>query len=159
MTPDPYGDAFDESVDEFMEASQDPMDREISSEVLGGYVVNWRTLEDPEAIAEAWRELRDWVEWFSTRYDIPSSLIPDCWWRHGALVEELSALHSAHKASFDPSDTGYGPASWHERLTLARARFSTAYKSGCTNGHVDPRPREFPDDDEAWTRWIRSTHA
>lgn len=159
MTYDAYDGAFDASVDEFLDEHYDPMNRHAASEVIGGVVVNWRTLDDPEQIAERWAELRDWVEWFVVRYEIPNSLIPDCWWRHGALVEELSALSTAHAASFDPSDTGYGPVSWHERLTLARARFSSAYKSGCVNGHVDPRVREMPQEGDAWNVWIRSSHA
>ena len=52
--------------------------------------------------------LRDWVEWFTVRYDVPVSVVPNCWWRHGALVEELSALHVAHLAAFDASDAGFG---------------------------------------------------
>lgn len=159
MTQSLGGDTFDASVDEILEASYNPMNRDTSSEMIGGFVVNWRALEDREAIAAAWTALRDWVEWFAVRYEIPSTLIPDCWWQHGALVEELSALHTAHAASFDPSDTGYGPVSWHERLTLARARFATAYKNGCLDGHVKPRQRAFPDVDVEWDTWIRTTHA
>src|SRR5690606_6906044 len=81
-----------------------------SSEPIGARIINWRTLTDNDA-ADAWGPLREWVEWMTTRYNIPLSVIPDCWWKHGALVEELSALHIAHQAAFDDSDSGFGPIS------------------------------------------------
>ncbi len=138
----------------------DVMDRDTTSEAIGGFVVNWRDLDNAEA-ADAWEQLREWVEWFTYRYEIPHTVIPDCWWKHGPLVEELSALHTAHVAAFDPGDSGFGPISWHERLTLARDRFKAAYKNGCLNGHTDPRPRSWNEviDEQEWAAWCKSTHA
>jgi hypothetical protein len=52
--------------------------------------------------------LRDWVEWFTVRYQISESVVP-------VLVQarrprrELSALHTAHTVAFHPSDSGFGP--------------------------------------------------
>jgi len=151
--PDMDVDDLFESADRF-----DFSDRDGDSAPLGVHIVNWRD-QDDDLAADAWDSLRSWVEWFLFRYDVPPTLIPDCWFRHGALVEELSALHVAHVAAFDPADTGFGPISWHERFTLARDRFKAAYKNGCLNGHVDPRPRVWQVDAQEWAAWCTSTHA
>lgn len=131
-----------------------------NSDPLGSQVVNWRTLRNEDA-ADEWRQLREWVEWFAVRYAIPHSTVPTCWWQHGALVEELSALHTAHLAAFHDTDSGYGPISWHERLTPATARLTRAYGGGCTHGHQTLKPRSWTGatDEQEWDTWITQTHA
>jgi len=120
--------------------------------------VNWRTLAPGEA-ARVWEALREWVEWFTVRYDIPLTTVPACWYRHGQLVEELSALHTLHQVSFDPADTGYGPIGFHERLTPALTRLARA-GSGCATSHIDLKPRTWPSRPGAdWDAWITQTHA
>ena len=66
----------------------DPGTRYGNSSPIGGLVTNWRELSGTEA-AERWNALRDWVEWWTTRYNIPVSVVPNCWWQHGNIVEEL----------------------------------------------------------------------
>lgn len=122
--------------------------------------LNWRTLDDTAAHAE-WVALRGFVEWFTTRYAIPPSVVPDCWWAHGALVEELSALHAAHTAWFDAQDTGLGPITWHEHLAVALPRLSRAYGGGCNNGHKTTKPRSWTavTDEQEWDAWTNRSHA
>ncbi|MCK6065756.1 MULTISPECIES: hypothetical protein [Microbacterium] len=129
------------------------------TEPTGVPPVDWRSLSADEARA-AWTALRRWVEWFTVRYGVPVSVVPSCWWKHGALVEELSALHVFHQASFDKNDSGYGPLEWHERLTHAQSRLQHA-GSGCTSGHYELKPRSWAGEtDEAeWDAWIDQTHA
>ncbi|MCR2764995.1 hypothetical protein NQ152_15930 [Microbacterium sp. zg.B48] len=138
----------------------DPTARHGDSTPLGARIVNWRHLSDADARA-VWGELRGWVEWFIIRYRVPESTVPACWWKHGQLVEELSALHTAHTAAFDTSDTGFGPIGWHERLSLALPRLTRAYAGGCSNGHRDITPRSTgsaPDEQE-WDAWTSQAHA
>lgn len=135
------------------------IDRGIPLNAAGGYVVDWYTLPDSDA-ASAWDALRLWVEWVTVRYNVAQSVVPACWYRHGALVEELSALHTAHRASFDSSDAGYGPVGWHERLAIALPRLTRAYGGGCNNGHQFARPRTWPAGHEAdWVAWTTQAHA
>ncbi|MFB8385582.1 hypothetical protein ACFC3F_00400 [Microbacterium sp. NPDC055910] len=131
-----------------------------TSAAIAAHVVNWRTLTDEGAPVE-WAALRAWVEWFTVRYHVPHSVIPNCWWQHGALVEELSALHTAHTVSFDSSDTGYGPVGFHEHLTLAHPRLTRAYGGGCNNGHQATRPRSWTNvtDEKEWAAWTTTGHA
>mgnify|MGYP004504021007 CR=1 FL=1 len=77
------------------------------------------------------------------------------------LVEELSALHTAHIAAFDPSDTGFGPISWHERLAIAVPRLTRAYGGGCATEHRVTKPRTWDGvtDEAAWTAWTIQAHA
>ncbi|KQP67707.1 hypothetical protein ASF40_20300 [Microbacterium sp. Leaf288] len=134
-------------------------DHDGPSDPLGAHVVDWRRLSDRDA-RDVWVALRAWVEWFTVRYYVPVSVVPNCWWKHGALVEELSALHIAHLASFDESDTGLGPIGWHERLSLALPRLSRA-GAGCASGHNDTRPRSWSHaiDEQEWDAWTRTAHA
>lgn len=138
----------------------DPGTRYGNSSPIGGLATNWRELSDAEA-TERWAALRDWVQWWTTRYNIPVSVVPNCWWQHGNIVEELSALHTAHVAAFDASDAGFGPIGWHERLAIAVPRLSRAYGGGCNNGHKPPKPRSWAEvtDEQEWTAWTSQAHA
>lgn len=131
-----------------------------SSAPIGAHVVNWRTLPDRDAWV-AWERLQAWVEWFTVRYRISEAVVPPCWFQHGQLVEELSALHTAHTVAFDPADTGLGPIGWHERLSLALPRLSKAYSGGCARGHDEPKPRTWAGvvDEQHWAAWTSQAHA
>lgn len=126
--------------------------------MLGIRVINWRTLEDEDA-PQVWTDLRDWVIWFTHRYNIASRKIPPCWFKHGALVEELSGLHTAWLVSYDSLDAGYGPIGWHERLAVAIPRLATWYNGECHNGHTE-LPQACDDAVPVeWADWIRKSHA
>ena len=151
---------FDDQIADDMTSTPYPPASQVASEVLGVQVVNWRTLPDHKAPA-AWQALRAWVDWFTVRYDIPVSTVPVCWFKHPALVEELSALHTAHTASFDHRDTGLGPIGFHERLSLALPRLTKAYAGGCSRGHSPHTPRSWSGvtDEREWDAWTRKAHA
>tara|TARA_R100000365_G_scaffold3528_1_gene11928 strand:- start:36219 stop:36707 length:489 start_codon:yes stop_codon:yes gene_type:complete len=142
-----------------LDSDDDAFDWSGDAPTLGVHVVRWRDLPDEEARAE-WAALRDWVEWLTVRYDVPVSVVPTCWWRHGALVEELSALHTAWRTGFDATDSGFGPVGWHERWALAQARLRHAYTGSCSSGHKDPKHRSWAGttDDEEWDAWTSQAH-
>ncbi|MEJ1154624.1 hypothetical protein [Microbacterium marmarense] len=142
-----------------MAAGPDPYARAGSADAIGGHTVNWSRLSDDSAQTE-WIRLREWVEWFTVRYTVPVSVVPNCWWKHGALVEELSALWIAHLAAFDTSDTGLGAIGWHERLALAQSRLQRA-GAGCASTHNETRPRSWVNatDEQEWNAWVAQTHA
>ena len=132
-------------------------DRDGGDEFLAAIVINWRELLASDA-PDAWNNLRDWVEWLIQRYDVPDVVIPDCWWRHGDLTEELSALYAAWVASFDSTDSGYGPVGWHERWSPAKDRLRKHYNGQCKNGHKTATPRTMPPADQKWKDWAKSSH-
>ena len=126
--------------------------------MLGIRVINWRTLEDEDA-PQVWTDLRSWVVWFTHRYNIAPRKIPPCWFKHGALVEELSALHTAWLVSYDSLDAGYGPIGWHERLAVALPRLATWYNGECHNGHTELLQTGDDTIPTEWADWIRQSHA
>lgn len=140
-------------------SDEDVDDRD--AQMLGVTIVNWRELTTVEAPA-AWQALGGWVDWFLNRYDIPEQKIPSCWWQHGAVVEELSALHTAWLVSFDETDSGYGPIGFHERLAVAMQRIAGHYHGQCADAHQArnlTRRAQQPDADKAWLAWSRTSHA
>ena len=77
--------------------------------------------------------LRDWVDWFITRWQIAPSEVPPCWWRHGPIMAELYALWCCYQLAHASTDSGAGPLSFMERLVGARQRLrSTTSSAGCT---------------------------
>lgn len=151
----------DDEIDRILRDSSplevgDFLNRGGSSQPIGSTVINWRNLRDEDAV-QAWSDLRDFVEWFCTRYEITSTMVPDCWYKHPNLVEELSALHTAHTVAFDEADGGWGPIGWHERLTVAMGRIRNAYSNTCRNGHAPITPRTWPTQPD-WTSWTTQAH-
>jgi hypothetical protein len=108
--------------------------------------LDWRSLT-AEAAAAAWTELDAWTRWLVHRYAVDPREIPPCWYRHGALVEELSALYEAHTAAYDSSGNRSGPAEWHHTFALVRGRIrELSARTGCRAGEHrhDPVPT-WPD--------------
>jgi hypothetical protein len=137
----------------------DPLARGGSDAAPGSRAVRWRDLPPEQARVE-WETLRQWVEWVTTRFDVPVTLIPDCWWKHPALVEELSALHVAWRTAYDKQDTGLGPVMWLERWHNAKARLRAAYPGSCTNGHQPHKRRSWADttSQDDWNAWASDAH-
>ena len=76
-------------------------------------------------------------------------------------MEELCALHTAWLVSFDPTDAGYGPIGWHERLTVSIQRISAWYHGQCAETHQERiGAKRLPaDSDTGWLAWTRTSHA
>jgi hypothetical protein len=99
--------------------------------------LRWPDL-DRDAAAQAWAWLIDWVGWLVDRYEIAEE-IPACWYRHGPLIEELTALAAGWHTAYDDNARGDEPLIWHERLARARARLRDWDDfTRCRNGeHTD----------------------
>lgn len=111
-------------------------------EILGSKPrpVDWARLTG-DAAAEALAVLAAWVGWLARRYAIDPREIPLCWAEHGEFVEELSALHTAHRAAYDHDGSPAGPADWHATLANTRARLHrAASRTGCRAGLHRPSP-------------------
>ena len=106
--------------------------------------IDWTRLSGPPA-DEAREALAEWVRWLVTHYAIDPREVPPCWAEHGDLFEELSALHTAHRAAFDPAGPPIGPADWHTMLANTRARLQMAVAgTGCRVGrHRAPTAPEW----------------
>jgi hypothetical protein len=100
----------------------------------------WSALTGEEA-ALAWATLIGWVDWLTARYGL-AEVLPACWYRHGALVEELTALRCAWTAAYtDPQARPAEPALWHDLLARTLARIRDWDRQECSLGtHRDDEP-------------------
>ncbi|MDJ0358353.1 hypothetical protein [Paenarthrobacter sp. PH39-S1] len=106
----------------------------------------WRDM-DPRTAEAVWKHLGQWVQWLVDTYHLPTSVVPDCWWKHSDMVAELYGLQRAEQASYTEDDGGFGPITFHERLTssIERMREHTARQAAWayrpTGNHREPSRR------------------
>jgi hypothetical protein len=100
----------------------------------------WHMLTSEQA-EQRWLELRAWVDWFVIRTNIGPKEIPDCWYLHGGLVDELEALRWAWIETNKPDARGVDPIWWREAVHRARTRWPLFNPNGCGTTHTETRPR------------------
>ena len=89
----------------------------------GPTVFRWTDLPASTA-GSAWSGLRDWTDWLTARHQVRE--VPrGCWWRHGFVVEELTALWWAWQAAYAEDADPSSPLAWLEHLDRARERLRT----------------------------------
>lgn len=124
--------------------------------------ITWRiNPADPErtldaATAEAtWNELRDWVEWLVERYALDHRTVPPCWFLHGALVDELTALWGAWQVAYSPMASPADPANWMQILANTRARLAEwTARRGCRPDDHRPDKPQLISPIEGWDEQI-----
>lgn len=95
--------------------------------------VRWDTLT-AEAAQRELGQLATWVARLVDRYQLDARTVPPCWPDHGALIEELSALHTAWQSSYALTAPGNAPLVWHASFAACRARMSEyTVRTGCTS--------------------------
>ena len=111
----------------------------------------WRELDVDQARA-TWTALNSFVDWLVRRYDL-ADVIPHCWYLHGALIEELTALWASWTAAYlDPRAEPNAPIVWHERFAGFRERLSSWDRMACAPcGHREGTPVDWEPDAEAFT--------
>ena len=112
----------------------------------------WHMLTAEQA-ERRWLELRAWVEWFVVRNDIGPKEIPDCWYLHGGLVDELEVLRWAWIETNKPESKGTDPTWWREAVQRARARWPLFNPNGCGTAHTETRPRVMAGQ-RAWKNFL-----
>ena len=121
-------------------ASDDDDDRGEESE-YAAYC--WR-YASPAQKKRLWGQLREWVDWVNGRYFSTSwESIRPCWFRHPAVVEELTALWAAWEAAYrapDDGGEGFSDAAlwWHEKLHTVVLRLWDKQFAECKAGHQEP---------------------
>ena len=113
----------------------------------------WHMLTAEQA-EKRWIELRAWVEFLVQRNNIGAKEIPDCWYLHGGLVDELEALRWAWLEANRPEAKGTDPIWWRETLGRARTRWHQFNPNGCsTRSHSESTPRPFTDEKD-WRNFL-----
>ena len=103
----------------------------------------WHMLTAEQA-EQRWLELRAWVDWFVVRNNIGPKEIPDCWYLHGGLVDELEALRWAWIDTNKPESRGIDPIWWREAVHRARTRWPLFNPNGCGTTHTETGPGSWP---------------
>lgn len=120
----------------------------------------WPKVPAAEA-AEAWEELRRWVEQLLERFShLDHHAIPMCWWRHNGHVEALVALRDHERMCYFDSSPPTAGVEWHRAFRDIEARLREWTSTlACGSAH-DPRPR--PDrvtDPREWEEFVAAdTH-
>lgn len=97
-------------------------------------------------------ELAEWVNSLQVRYATESDWLKPCWWRHGFVVEELTALREAWLAVYDasdPIDRAIG-LKWHEDAEKCRERIRKTISIGSGCSAVSHMPEDPVTDDPRW---------
>ncbi|RRQ25324.1 hypothetical protein DK926_23920 [Rhodococcus sp. Eu-32] len=102
----------------------------------------WRYLDRAQA-RQLWHELTDWTTWIRERYELDTK-IPPCWYRHGPVVEELSALMAAWTDAYYRGDEYRDDlTAWHTQWfwpVISRIRTITDFET-CTHERCTATPR------------------
>ncbi len=115
---------------------------------------SWRKLDEKRA-GDTWKTLSEFVSWLVERYDL-GDLVPSCWWCHGAITEELTALWTGWIVAYaDPEAEPDAPLVWHERFAQCRARIAEWDRMGCAQrGHRAGAPAEWRPDEVAFSSFV-----
>jgi hypothetical protein len=117
---------------------------------------HWQAL-DAVGAAHTWTAIAVFVAWLVARYDL-GDVVPRCWWTHGALVEELTALWAAWSAAYvDPDASADAPILWHERFAASRARLAEWDRLGCAQrGHRESTSTDWAHEAGAFDEFVRA---
>ncbi|PVE19298.1 hypothetical protein [Arthrobacter sp. Bz4] len=129
-------------------------------EKVNGVTYRWRELTAVQA-GIVWTDLAVWVRWLVATYQLTTSVVPDCWWRHTEIVAELYALHRAELVSYVSDDPGFGPLAFHERLPHAVERLRNHTRTaGCVGlqSHKEPALRMLRLDALGFVEWQAASH-
>lgn len=113
----------------------------------------WRYLDPYEQVA-LFHEVRDWVDWMVVRYQVGSVVMP-CWYKHGAAIEELTALYVSWRATYQRKPRAYSDdlTAWHDRWfwPCIRRIESEHFFKGCTRlQHDQGKDRTVVTDPDAF---------
>ena len=116
---------------------------------------DWRTLTGEDRTT-AWRQLREWVQWFVQRYGLDARLVPPCWYLHPALVDLRSALRDQHRAAHQRLSPGSAPATWQVTFVQLEPRLRDwTARTGCTRDtHREEPAITWPADQARWQQHL-----
>ena len=107
---------------------------EIQQTYIPSVPVCWPSLKRDEKHGHL-EALARWLTWLQRRYALDHRVLPPCWAQHGALVEELSALHTAWGVAYAVATGPEVPLRWHGEFASARHRLAGwVARSGCRPG-------------------------
>jgi hypothetical protein len=117
--------------------------------------VVWEDLSAGEAF-DTWTDLGGWVTWLVRRFRLRPREVPPCWFRHAAVVEELTALWGSWRVAYGEDQPATSAAEWLHMFFDARLRLAEwMARAGCTaTEHRDDPDVAWADDDPELGRHI-----
>ncbi|MER5890449.1 hypothetical protein ABT160_42035 [Streptomyces sp. NPDC001941] len=123
-----------------------------------GAPVVWHEVkgEDREAL---WTEFTAWVIRMADAFELTTEQLPHaCWWEHGAVVAELTALWTGWESAFgSEQDAAAGPYLWHDAWARGIERIGRSWLGECTNGYHQPKTRTVMGTNPAYRKKIIDT--
>ncbi|MFX4293628.1 hypothetical protein [Streptomyces bohaiensis] len=112
----------------------------------------WDAME-PADRAERLVQLQQWVTWLRTTHELHKE-IPECWYRHSAVLERMTALYAGWcRAYINPTPgRDHAELEWITALDSAIPRMKLA---ACASGHDPKRPPQ-PVSDTGFTDFLSS---
>ncbi|MCZ1012274.1 hypothetical protein [Streptomyces lydicus] len=107
-----------------------------------GAPVLWHKV--PEEQREAlWGEFTAWVIRMADLYELTTEQLPHaCWWEHGGLVAELTALWTGWESAYNnEEDAAAGPYLWQDAWSRGVERIGRMWLGECTNGYHREKSR------------------
>ncbi|WP_433463965.1 hypothetical protein [Spirillospora sp. CA-128828] len=107
-----------------------------------GTPIIWHKLQ-PDLAAALWEPFTQWVVWLADTYALTVHQLPRCWYQHGGVIQELTALWTSWLSAHDrdKGDAGAAVYLWQDALGRALDRFSK-WLGQCVNGSHKPRDRD-----------------
>lgn len=99
-----------------------------------GHAVDWAAVDGPERAALL-SGLARFVAELVARQRL-QRIVPPCWWRHPAGVEELGALWQARSFAYDPARDASAPSWWRDVLERGVLRLREIFEP-CADGHTE----------------------
>ncbi|MBM9623947.1 hypothetical protein ACWGRF_03740 [Streptomyces zhihengii] len=123
---------------------------------VAGAPVVWHRIEDEEVRAALWAEFTSWVIQMADTYELTTEQLPhSCWWEHGSVVAELTALWTGWESSYgNEEDAAAGPYLWHDAWSRAVERIGRMWLGECTNGYHQQKSRTMWGTDPAYRQKV-----
>lgn len=120
-----------------------------------GAPVVWHKLSADERGA-LWIEFAAWVVRMADQYELTTEQLPHaCWWEHGAVVAELTALWTGWESAYgNEEDAAAGPYLWHDAWSRGIERIGRMWLGECTNGYHNEKSRTLWGTDPAYRKKI-----
>ncbi|WP_326581759.1 DUF4913 domain-containing protein (plasmid) [Actinacidiphila glaucinigra] len=108
-----------------------------------GAPVVWHDLQAEER-DRLWAAFTSWVVRIADQYELTTEQLPHaCWWEHGGVVAELTALWTGWESAYGTEDdAAAGPYLWHDAFSRGIERIGRMWLGECTNGYHNPKSRE-----------------
>ena len=120
-----------------------------------GSPITWNKVKNEDR-AELWAEFAAWVIRMADTYELTTEQLPHaCWWKHGAVVAELTALWTGWESAYgNEEDAAAGPYLWHDAWSRGIERIGRTWLGECTNGYHQTKSRTFWGTDPAYRKKI-----